>query len=123
MLKPTEAERFLDASPELALARPKEKNSAVYVTRTGGRYLALERRLKTVAKVHVEPVLNVGALKFSLNTEVNHLPPEAPRVHLPVPCLTGPYGGRAGNEAWRIRLSSEADLAILVKSYAACPGR
>lgn len=123
MLKPCDAERFLDASTDLKLARTKEKYSAVYETRQGGLYIALERRSKTVAKVHLEPVLDVRAIGLSPDTQVEHLPSTAPRVHLPVACLTGPYSGHAGKEAWRVRLASEADLALLVKSYARSPGR
>jgi hypothetical protein len=116
MIKPVEAEAILDASSCLRLARPKEKNSAVYVTKNG-RYLALERRLKTITKIHIEPAINPLSLELSAETTIEHLPPSVPRVHLPAATLTGPYEGRSGNEAWRIRVGSEQDIRTIVAAY------
>ena len=123
MLNTIDAERFLDSSSDLELARPKEKYSAVYLTRFGRRYLALERRSKTVAKIHFEPVLDVPALKLSPQTEIEQLSAAVPRVHLPVEYLRGPYNGRSGYPAWRVRLASVGDLQLLVAAYAHSPAR
>lgn len=116
MIKPTEAEKILDSSPHVRLARQKEKNSAVYVT-SHGRYLALERRLKTVAKIHIEPYIDPTKIGLSADTVTKHLLSDVPRVHLPVSSLTGPYNGQRGNEAWRIKLGSEQDLKKLLDAY------
>ena len=116
MLKPSEAEALLDSSTHVRLAQPKEKYSAVYVT-TNGRYIALERRLKTVTKVHIEPSIDPKTIGLSAESKIEHLPPSMPRVHLPVASLRGPYKGRSGNEAWRLTLASEADLKQLLAAY------
>ena len=116
MLKPNEAESVLDTSPHVRQARPKEKNSAVYVTKNG-RYLALERRLKAVAKVHIEPSIDPTMIGLSPGTQIEHLTPTVARVHLPVSSLVGPYKGKPGNAAWRIRLASEQDLMVLLAAY------
>jgi hypothetical protein len=84
MLNPLEAERLLDSHPLLTLDRIKEKNSAVYRT-NAGRYIAFERRLKTVTKLHFEPKLDTGSIRLSEATVIEHLSPSTPRVHLPIP--------------------------------------
>lgn len=118
MIKPTDAETILDASIYVRLARSKEKNSAVYVTQSG-RYLALERRLKTVSKIHIEPTIDPMSLGLSAETRCERLTASVPRVHLPIVSLTGPYEGRPGNEAWRIRIGSEQDLKVILAAYGA----
>jgi hypothetical protein len=115
MLSTTEAEADLDAFPHLKLDKQKEKYSAVYST-ANGRQLALERRSKT-AKIFVENVIDFAALPFSRSTAVEHFPPTRPRVHLPAPRLAGPYKGRAGADAFLIRLGTKNDLVLLLQAY------
>lgn len=120
MIKPLEAEAVLDTSPYVKLARPKEKYSRLYVT-SCGKQLALEMRPKSFARIHLEACADPSNFGMSVESEVEHLAASLPRAHLPSATLVGPYKGRLGNEAWRIKVATEKDLNALLAAYGALP--
>ena len=111
-----ELESVVDAYPGINLRKPKTLYEALYETKDG-KHLAIERRSKSQFKLYLESGFDPKLLVLSTSAVVNSLSKDTKRIHLSSERLAGPYNGKAGSEAWLLRLSSEQDLRKVLQSY------